>query len=207
MFKTIKSTRTVHTGIETDVVSDMLWVQIAYLNGWFQNLGVMKSVYSLFKVFNFVQKIVCIKHKTWNIDPICKQVRFMRCVDKKSQEKNLAHNRLASLYRYLSKTGMYAISKFLQGIHREWRTLWRPQLLFFPWNSPFLRILNMTPPAIVMNVYNIVLFPFFFYFALKFRPLYGQDLFSWFSQILLRQVDIKHNFIIVINIHIAVYSW
>lgn len=47
----------------------------------------------------------------------------MRCVDKKSQEKNLAHNRLASLYRYLSKTGMYAISKFLQGIHREWRTL------------------------------------------------------------------------------------
>lgn len=61
MFKSIKSTRTLHTGIETDVVSDMLWRQIAYLDGWFQSLGVMKSVYSLFKVFNFVQKTVCIK--------------------------------------------------------------------------------------------------------------------------------------------------
>lgn len=31
MFKSIKSTRTLHTGTETDVVSDMLQGQIAYL--------------------------------------------------------------------------------------------------------------------------------------------------------------------------------
>lgn len=33
MFKSIKSTRTLHTSTETDVVSDMLRGQIAYLGG------------------------------------------------------------------------------------------------------------------------------------------------------------------------------
>lgn len=62
----------------------------------------------------------------------------------------------------------------------------------------------MSSPAVDMQVYKFVLFPLFSCFSLLSKSGLCmdeiQDLFSWFSQTLLRQVDIEYYFIIVTDI-------